>query len=73
LIVIKFNDDHFFITNWDIEKNIQQEFFDHITKDYKVLWDTEGRPYIINEGKVTITEKKITTTAYSNLPLGLDS
>ena len=61
--------DHFLILIWNIKKDNQTGYFDNISKDYHILWDTEGNPYIINDGKVIITEKKIVTTAFSHLPL----
>lgn len=42
---------------WSMKKNQEKEAFD-VAKDYEILWDYQGNPYVIHEDVAIFTRER---------------
>lgn len=48
---------------WNIDTDTEEESWD-VEGDYRLLWDSDGNPYIITKDIVIFTEKKCSIKAF---------
>ena len=48
--------------------NVEAGFNDRIDKNFHIIWDDHGFPYILTENKVYFTNQRVSIKAFHDLP-----
>ena len=48
---------------WDMDKDLEGESYE-IEEDYLVVWDINGKPYIVTDSKAIFPEQRCAVTSY---------
>lgn len=55
IIIVRNEDKNTEIFSWSLTENSEQEAYDMGQKGFEILWDQEGRPYIVSQNSVAFT------------------
>jgi len=63
-VLAKEDGDEITVFSWDIIENAEYDVYD-VSTNFEVLWDSEGRIYIVDESSLIFTEERFKSRSFT--------